>query len=340
MTEFTECGELVPSEFHPPWWAKNRHVQTIWPRFLQSRLKITSVMQRLPLPDGDFIDLAWSPEPANSRGIVVIFHGLEGSIKSHYANDMMAVLYQQGWHVVLMHFRGCSGTPNLTPRMYHSGDTQDALYFLSWLEEQFPEQQKLAIGFSLGANMLLKLLGENPDQRILRAAVAISAPFLLAECSESINKGFSRVYQTYLLKSMVKNFSEKMSRMANDKVIEALNLSKDTLKKLSNFRDFDDLITAPLHGFANAEEYYRKCSARGFLRNILTPTLVLHAKDDPFMNASIVPTREELAPAVRLELSERGGHVGFMQGPPWKPKVWLHQRVSQFFNDLNLNKNK
>ena len=320
-------GQLVSSEFEPPWWATNRHVQTIWPRFFQKRLSMTFKRQRLTLPDDDFVDLAWGLDVQEPKGIVVVFHGLEGSVKSHYANDIMAVCQQQGWLPVLMHFRGCSTEPNLSTRAYHSGETQDAKYLLNWLQQQFPELPKVAIGFSLGANMLLKLLGEYPSQGFVRAAVAVSPPLQLAECAKSINGGFSRLYQWHLMKSMVKNLRDKMERMDFSSV---LNLKEAELHQLKTFRDFDQHVTAPLHGFAGADDYYQQSSAMEYLKRIMTPTLILHAKDDPFMNENVVPKAEQLSPLVRFELSEKGGHVGFLQGSPWRPTTWMHHRISHF----------
>ncbi|WP_339770283.1 hydrolase [uncultured Paraglaciecola sp.] len=327
-------GEIVRSTFTPPWWAKNRHIQTIWPRFFQRRLNVHWQKERLILPDGDFVNLAWSGERKDieqSKGLVVIFHGLEGSNKSHYANDMTANLVTQGYVVVLMHFRGCGGEHNSLPRAYHSGETQDAWYLLNWLAELYPGVPKVAMGFSLGANMLLKLLGERPKQTILRGGIAISPPFKLAECSLSINQGMSRMYQSYLLKSMVNNLVDKMRTIDYS---DHLEIDDVKARKIKTFKEFDDHVTAPLHGFDSADDYYEKCSAINFLPTIATPTLIIHAKDDPFMNESVLPKTTNLASVVRLELSDRGGHVGFMQGTPWQPIIWLHERVNQYFQEI------
>ncbi|MFQ3218496.1 MAG: putative alpha/beta-fold hydrolase [Paraglaciecola sp.] len=326
-------GIIATSTFIPPWWAKNRHIQTVWPRFMQKRMKVTWQSQRLTLPDGDFVNLAWvgnRHDPGAYKGLVILFHGLEGSNKSHYANDMAANLCQQQYLVVLMHFRGCGGQHNTLPRAYHSGETEDAWFLLNFLAQQFPSMEKVAMGFSLGANMLLKLLGEHTGQTILQGAIAISPPFKLQQCSLSINQGLSRMYQSYLLKSMVNNLLEKMS------VIDYkghLAIDPGAASKLKNFREFDHYVTAPLHGFTSAEDYYQKCSAIGFMNSINTPTLILHAKDDPFMNENVLPQQSDLSSSVRLELSAKGGHVGFLQGTPWAPKIWLHPRVNQFINE-------
>ncbi|MDU0353236.1 hydrolase [Paraglaciecola aquimarina] len=320
-------GEIVTSDFVPPWWAKNRHVQTIYPRFMQKRAALNYRKEKLILPDGDFVDLVWAGDVKQSRGLITLFHGLEGSIRSHYSNDMAANLVSQGYAVVLMHFRGCGGEVNLKTRAYHSGETEDAWYFLNWLEQKFPETRKVAMGFSLGANMLLKLLSEQPKQKILKAAMAISVPFKLDLCSTSINHGFSRVYQTYLLKSMVQNLLKKM-RFIDYKNL--LTVTESDIKKFKSFKEFDQHVTAPLHGYASATDYYQQCSSINFLADIDTPTLVLHAKDDPFMHESILPEEKDLSAKVALEVSEKGGHVGFMQGAPWRPKIWMHQRANEF----------
>jgi predicted alpha/beta-fold hydrolase len=321
-------GEIVKSDFIPPWWAKNRHVQTIFPRFIQKRAKLEYRQEKLCLPDGDFVNLIWAGDVQKSSGLITLFHGLEGSIRSHYINDMAANFVQQGYAVVLMHFRGCGGETNSKPRAYHSGETEDAWYFLNWLEQKFPDTRKVAMGFSLGANMLLKLLSEQPKQQIVKAAMAVSTPFDLGLCAKSINKGFSKIYQNYLLKSMVDNLLVKMSKLDYGNL---LKVTESQIKQFKSFRDFDQHITAPIHGFADANDYYQKCSSGKFLKKIVTPTLVVHAKDDPFMHESIVPDSQCLSANVCLEVSEKGGHVGFMQGTPWRPQIWMHHRANSFF---------
>ncbi|NVK55847.1 MAG: hydrolase [Alteromonadaceae bacterium] len=324
-------GRIIQSSFSAPRWARNRHIQTIWPRFIQKRLPLNYATERIKLGDGDFIDLAWGPAPQTLTGMVVMFHGLEGSINSHYANDMMASLSQNGWQVVLMHFRGCSGEINLTPRAYHSGETGDPAFIIEQLNQRYPDVPKAAIGFSLGGNMLLKLLGENPDSLGLKAAVAVSAPLKLDECASSMDQGFSKVYQKYLIGSMKQNLLKKMQRIDYRDILQ---ISEREVKDIHTFWQFDERITAPLHGFADANDYYEKCSAYFYMKAIHSPTLVIHALDDPFMNHTIVPPESELGSQVTIELSETGGHVGFMGGTPRQPQVWLQQRVKRYFADF------
>jgi predicted alpha/beta-fold hydrolase len=327
-------GRIIKSEFKPAWWCTNCHVQTMYPRFFQKRIKLDYSNERFTLPDGDFVNLAWVGEIETSKGLIVLFHGLEGSIRSHYANDMAANLQQQGYSVVLMHFRGCGGETNLLPRAYHSGETQDAWHLLNWLDEKFPQVKKVAMGFSLGANMLLKMLGEKPEQASLQGAIVVSPPFGLARCSFSINQGFSRLYQAFLLKSMVSTLLKKMGQIDYQ---GQLKINQLQAKKLKSFREFDEHVTAPLHGFSGADDYYQQSGAENFMDKIQTPTLILHAKDDPFMSKGVLPSEKDLSPSVRLELSDKGGHVGFMQGSPWQPRTWLHQRANDFISDVFLN---
>lgn len=296
---------------------------------MQRRKSLNYTMERVDTPDGDFIDLAWSDMPTDCKGNVVIFHGLEGSIRSHYANDTMAHLFEQGWRVVLMHFRGCSGEINKTTRTYHSGDTADAMFILERLRKKFGEALTVGVGISLGGNMLLKLLGENPLQRWLNAACVVSAPLKLAECALSINQGFSKVYQRYLLASMKRTLLKKLNVIDYSR---DLPISQRQVSSLKSFREFDELVTAPLHGFEDAVDYYEKCSGFNYLSAVRTPTLVIHAKDDPFMNKRVIPEACDLASSVTIELSDYGGHVGFMQGTPWKPIIWLHHRISEFLD--------
>ncbi|KXI30555.1 hydrolase [Paraglaciecola hydrolytica] len=329
-------GKVVVSDFIAPWWARNRHVQTIFPRFFQKRAALSYRREDFSLPDGDKVNLVWVGEPLAANALVVMFHGLEGSIDSHYCHNTAAYLQRQGFAVVVMHFRGCGGKPNLLARAYHSGETGDAWTLLNYLQQQYPDLPKLAIGFSLGANMLLKLLGERPEQRIIQGAMAVSAPLLLNECADSINHGFARRYQKYLLKSMLKNLSLKMQSIDYRGLI---NITEEQIPSIKTFRDFDQNITAPLHGFKDANDYYQRCSALPFLHKIKTPTLIIHAKDDPFMNENVLPKAEQLSAFVRVEVSEQGGHCGFMQGTPWSPEIWLQPRSARFFQSILASNN-
>ena len=322
---------LIDSHFKPAWWAKNPHVQTILADLLTRRRPLDCQRERLELADGDFVDLAWTscPPPDYQGRLVVLFHGLEGSLHSHYAYRLMKSMAKRGWPAVMMHFRGCSGEPNRRHRSYHSGETGDARYLLETLKQRYPGATLQAVGYSLGGNMLLKYLGEYGDDSLLHSAVAVSPPLDLAACGERLEQGFSRLYQYYLLRRMKRNLHRKLEQLPQ---LAAITGCGNNPGQLKTFRDFDHQVTAPLHGFDGADDYYQRCSAMPFLRQITIPTLVIHAADDPFMTRAVIPVSEDLAPAVDYELSHRGGHVGFISGRrPWRPRFYLEQRVADFF---------
>lgn len=326
MAKPLEEGELdshvpiVQSQFTPAWWCRNPHLQTLWPLVVKPRHPELK-RERIELTDGDFIDLDWT---ANKHDpMVLVIHGLEGSAHSHYARRMLHALPQNGFRGVLMHFRGRSGEPNRLPRAYHSGETGDLQFIFNLLSSR-GDKISAIIAYSLGGNVLLKWLGEQQNDPPDIKAVAVSVPFVLSELADHMNKGFSRIYQRYLVKSLHKTFEAKAS-------IIDLPLSTDFIKKMRSFWEFDDKVTAPLHGFASAREYYSKSSSRQFLIGINTPTLVIQAKDDPFMSPRVIPDEGELSDSVTLELAGRGGHVGFISGgTPRRPQFWLEDRIIKY----------
>lgn len=311
------------SDFKAAWWLQNPHLQTLWSTLCRRPIKnLRIIRERFELPDGDFIDLDWV---GKGKGpIVIILHGLEGSIDSAYAKGMLNAIQCQGWRGVFMHFRCCSGEPNRLSRMYHSGETGDIETVVNALSQREPETPMAAIGFSLGANVLLKWLGETSRKNRLKAAVAISAPFDLSKSVNRVNQGFSRIYQWYLLKSLHKKIQFKFKT-------QTAPIPIPPLSELRTLRDFDEHVTAPLHGFSNAEAYYTASSSRQYLSSIAVPTLLLQSKDDPFMTEDLLPTSKELSSQVEFELMEKGGHVGFISGPlPWRAQYWLDKRVPQY----------
>lgn len=310
---------LKSSRFVPAWWLRNRHLQTMVPNTLRRHAPVALRRERIELPDGDFVDADWT---THAQGpIVVLLHGLEGSRNSRYASWMLKHLHDAGYRGVLLYFRGCSGEINRQANGYHSGHTDDFDFFLRKVRAREPDTPLAAIGYSLGGNALLKWLGENGHRRELETAVAVSVPFRLAMCSDTVNKGFARVYQWHLLRRMLRTARRKLQ------LIHGKGHRPD-LDTIRSFRDFDDALTAPLHGFRDAADYYACCSSADYLAGITTPTLVLHAIDDPFMTPETVPMEEELSPCVDIEVSEYGGHVGFVAGRcPWRPEYWLEKRI-------------
>ena len=234
---------------------------------------------------------------------------------------------QRGWLGVVMHFRGCSGEPNRNNRIYHSGETEDGTWFLHWLQREFGPVPTAAVGYSLGGNMLGCLLAEEGDRCPLDAAVIVSAPFMLEACSYHMDKGFSRVYQRYLLNLLKANASRKLKAYPG-----SLPVDLRQLKGMRRIREFDDMITAKIHGFADALDYYRQCSAMPRLSDITKPTLIIHAKDDPFMDHHSIPPQEQLPANVEYQLTEQGGHVGFVGGTLRKPEMWLERRIPDWLN--------
>jgi predicted alpha/beta-fold hydrolase len=311
---------LVKSDFKPNPLFTNRHLQTIIPNVFFPRAKVELRRERLELPDGDFNDVLWT---SGGKGpIVIVLHGLEGSIRSHYAAGIMARIHALGFRGALLYARNCSGEPNRLPISYHSGFTQDLDHLTGLLKRREPGTALAAVGYSLGGNLLLKWLGESPHAERLQTGVAVSVPFDLGICSTAIERGFARVYMWELMGRM------RRSAIRKFRTLQAPFQLPD-IAALKTFREFDDALTAPLHGYRDAEDYYTRCSSRQFLRHIRVPTLVLHSADDPFMTPAALPRQDELSGAVTLELSERGGHVGFVDGTPWRPGMWLEQRIGR-----------
>lgn len=317
----------MQNQFKPAWWLRNPHLQTLWAALLRPKLKLPIRPERLELPDGDFLDLAWVGDGFGPR--VLILHGLNGSIDSPYARGILQTINNRGWRGVFMHFRGCSSIPNRLARNYHSGETRDLQTVITELIRREPNSPLFAIGYSLGGNVLLKWLGETGETGIenpLKAAVAVSIPFELAKTAEHLKKGFSRIYQWHLLRELWAAHCRKFKHLPAPAVIKHINVT--TLK---TFWEFDNAITAPLHGFKGADDYYEKSSSRQYLSKIKVPTLILHALNDPFTTLDALPEAHEVSKHVSLEFSAHGGHVGFIAGKyPWKPVYWLEKRIMDY----------
>lgn len=320
---------IVESTFKPAWWLRNPHLQTLWANRLRRRPHIELARERLELPDGDFIDLDWTPGSDGSP-VVIVLHGLEGCSSSPYAVGILKALYDRGIRGVLMHFRGCSGEPNRLDRSYHSGETEDLQTVVQMLRVRDSHARFGAVGYSLGGNVLLKWLGERGKSAPLVAAVAISVPFNLSQAAWRLERGFSRLYQGVLLRSLRRSITKKFcSRPA------PFNLPD--IYSVRSFREFDDKVTAPLHGFADADDYYVRSSCSQYLKDIRIPTLILHALDDVFMTPDAVPSAVDLPDNVSLELSAHGGHVGFVAGTlPWRARYWLEERIPEYLQSALL----
>lgn len=317
----------VSNHFTPAWWMPGRHLQTILPRFFRPGFKVNVSREIITTEDDDFLDLAWAQPAQPDKPLVIILHGLEGNIDSFYAKGMMLALQAAGLDAVLMHFRNCSGEPNRQIRAYHSGETKDLGFFIRTLQQRFPGRALAAVGFSLGGNVLAKYLGEQREHSGLKAAAVISAPHDLSSSCKVIRKSLGKIYQHYLLGRMKKSMTRKLPHLKG-----ALDMSAEQLNSINDLWQFDDMITAPLHGFNGAEDYYQKSSAKPYLKHIATPTLIIHAEDDPMLATPAVPRPEDVSAAVDLRVSAKGGHVGFISCSGWfKPEFWLEQTVPQYF---------
>ncbi|MBV5319301.1 MAG: hydrolase [Desulfobulbaceae bacterium] len=314
---------MTPFSFTPPFWLRNPHLQTLWPKFFRTRPMLPLRRERIELADGDFIDLAWATTSTGPP--VLVLHGLEGSLHSHYALPVMQTLSLAGYQPVFMHLRGCSGEVNRLPRSYHSGASEDLAEVLASLRAS-GRPIAAAVGFSLGGNLLLKYLGEAGASALLQAAAAISVPFVLADAARRLEQGPSRIYQHYLLTRLKHSYRHKFSTKPSPLQID--------LNRIRTLWDYDQEVTAPLNGFAGADDYYARCSSMGYLKNITTPTLILHAQDDPFMYRHDIPSPHQVGPGVRLAIQAHGGHVGFIDGRlPWRTRCLIDRLLPAFFNE-------
>ena len=328
MTTDAPNQRIVPSTFQPPWWLTNRQAQTFFPSFpwaFQKRLKLRR--ESLELPDGDATAVDWpikGDDISVSEPLLVILHGLEGSAESSYARMMMHTAHQRGWRSCVLHSRDCGDYRNRLPRRYHAGETNDIRFFLDQLRDRGHDGPLFAVGYSLGGNILLKYLGESTEISPLSAAVAVCVPLDLHQCSDALNTGFSKFYQHYLIKRMKESVARKFNKHT-----AAFNWKM--AMKAKTFAEFDDAVTAPLHGFENMQDYYDRCSSGRFLADIQRPTLIINALDDPFMTPGVLPDADQLSDHVTLEVAESGGHVGFIEGgTPWRPRFYLPPRITGF----------
>jgi hypothetical protein len=315
----------VASTYRAPWWVPGGHAQTVWSALVaRPRRRVALERERCDTPDGDFVDIDWLRGPA-AAPLVVMFHGLEGNATSHYARAMMLALREAGWRGAVPHFRSCSGELNRLPRAYHSGDSAEIGWLLERCARASGGAPLYAVGISLGGNALLKWLGEEGDaaRTRLAAAAAVSAPLDLSAGADAIEQGFSMVYTRMFLASLKRKVRAKAVRHGG--VVDARDLAR-----VRTMREFDDRYTARLHGFGDAADYYARSSAKGYLAGIRVPTLVLNARNDPFLPARHLPDASTLPPSVTLETPAQGGHVGFVSGPFPGHLRWLPRRIIDF----------
>lgn len=309
-----------------PSWLKGGHMQTIYPAKMIRQEAIAYRRERWDTPDGDFVDLDWVD---GAGPLYALFHGLEGSSASHYALSIMNAAKKTGASGVVIHFRGCSGEPNLLSRAYHSGDYHELDWMLKRLRASNEGRKIYAMGVSLGGNVLLKWLGESGEKAIsvIDAAAAVSAPIDVAASGEALGRGFNRKYTREFLKTLKEKILLKLE--SHPEIVD-----RDALLAAENFRQFDDLVTAPLHGFENTDDYWEKASSKNVLCNIAVPTLILNARNDPFMPSHALPGEAEVSDRVVLDYPEQGGHAGFVSGPFPGNLEWLPKRLFDFFDKV------
>lgn len=321
-------GRIIRSGFVPHPWLRGPHLQTIAPTLLRPSPPLDLQIETLELPDGDYVRIGWAGSERVGQRVAVLVHGLTGGFISKYLRGLANLLIARDWRVAILELRGGGDEPNRLPRNYHHGDTGDLRYLWRLLKQRDPQARLAGVGWSLGANVLLKALGEEGDRAPLEAAAAASAPFGLEACAEKLRNGFARVYQAHLLRALKQMIERKHVQVPLPPGIDLA-----AAYRARDFFAFDDAYTAPLHGFADARDYYRRSACGNYLRDIARPTLIVNAIDDPFMQRSILPTATMLAPSVTLELSKRGGHVGFI-GADARGRLhyWLEQRLAEWLD--------
>lgn len=318
-------------DFRPAWWLPGSHLQTLWPQFRRRPRSVVRQRERLKTPDGDFLDLDWGG--AAQGPLVLLVHGLTGSSHSHYIRGLEAALLRRGFRTVAMNFRGCSGRMNDTSRCYHSGETGDIGWVYACLRKREPETPLAVAGFSLGGNVVLKWLGEQGNALDLFGAVAVSVPMLLDVCASQMDRGFSRFYRDHLLRDLKAYLRHKRLHLERIGMAhEAWRIAElGDLSAVDSFWEYDQRVIAALYDFRDVDDYYRRSSSRQFLASIQMPTLILQARDDPFMTDEVIPCADEVSESVRLEISSAGGHVGYVSGIwPGRPRYWLDERIPSF----------
>lgn len=315
-----------------PQWLPGGHLQTIIPSLFAKIPEVAYRRERWELADGDFIDTDWalpvSPAPANNlKPLLVLFHGLEGSSESHYAKAVMRAALDKGWSGVVIHFRGCSGEANRLPRFYYAGESPEMQSMLSRLAASANNRPIYAVGFSLGGNALLKWMGEHAEQAhtLVTKAAAISAPLDLAASAITLDQGLNRFIYTPMFVSSLK----KKALALSERHPGLLNIKQ--VKAARTIHDIDNAVTAVLYGAKNAQDYYAKNSARPWLNKIPLPTLILNARNDPFLPEQFLPDLSEVSAKVKLEYPRHGGHVGFATAPFPGRLNWLPNRLMRFF---------
>lgn len=325
------------SPFRPAAGLENAHVQTVFATLHRRNLpKVERHRQEVTLPDGDhvFLDRHLPGGVAADAPLVLIVHGLGGSSESHYVLGLQKALGAMGWPSAALNCRGAR-IPNRATRAYHAGASDDVISVFNTLADS--EHRRVAlVGYSLGGSMVLKSMAELGNDARLLGGVAVSTPLDLAGCADRMNQGLSRFYRKHLLtglenlwKAKIAHFREIGANAEAEFISQRLGTQPYT-----SFWDFDHKVMAPLHGFTDVHDYYRRCAPNQFLLHIQRPTLIIHSTDDPFMTPGVVPATDRLSPSIHFELASRGGHVGFIGGSMARPVYYLEQRIPAFLQQV------
>jgi predicted alpha/beta-fold hydrolase len=326
----TERIPFTPTPFRPARWLPGPHAQTVAGRYLRPPHGVAYRRERVETPDGDFLDLDFAtvqgaPPLGDEAPLCLVIHGLEGSSNSSYVLETCRALAKHGIRGAAMNFRGCSGEPNRALRFYHAGDTEDTAFLLELLARRFPRAKLLGVGFSLGANVLLKYLGERGARSRIRAAAAVSIPFDLGAGSDKLDSSFmGRIYVRHFVRRLRAKFHGKRDLIGN-------RLDAERIRRARGFREFDDAATALIHGFRDADDYYTRSSSAGYVARVGVPTLLVHALDDPFVDERAIPYDDIQAnPYLYTVFVPQGGHVGFIGGSPRRPRFWAEGEAARF----------
>jgi predicted alpha/beta-fold hydrolase len=320
-----------PPVFRPPRWLRGAHAQTIYASQVCPLAPVDYRRERWDAPDGDFIDVDFAEPSPTARPVaaaapwLIVFHGLEGSSRSHYARALMTLALRNGWRGAVPHFRGCSGEPNRLARAYHSGDTPEVDWILRRFAARAGGSPLYAAGVSLGGNVLLKWLGEYgaSANRLVTAAASVCAPVDLHAAGTALESGFARLYAWNFLHTLRRKGAGKLARFPG-------LFDGERLRGARTMREFDDVFTAPVHGYRDVDDYWTRASSRPHLGGIAVPTLMINALDDPFLPASALPDASAVSRHVVLDYPAHGGHVGFVQGALPGEAGWIARRIGHF----------
>ncbi len=305
-------SRISTEPFNPVWWAWNAHVHTIVASQFSTASKPEHARVEIDTPDQDFLEIDVY-EADTDQPIVALFHGLEGSTDRYYIANLMRLLKDEGFSSAALNFRGCGSRMNDQPRFYHSGETQDYRTFFKWISETYPDKEIYAVGFSLGGNALVKYLGEESHQSTVKRAVTVSPPYDLKEGAIRMHEGFNRIYEINFLKTLVEKLDQKRREISGMPEFSG-----------NSIYEFDDQVTAKLHGFKDADDYYYQCSSKHFYGDVRSELLVIHSKEDPLCPIEFAPFEDiNRNPDIVTHFTDEGGHVGFLSSPPG----WLYRVV-------------